>query len=149
MHTLIILCANYLIWGIVLVGFIYLLQSHKRKRIVLYGVVALPVTYLVGKIAGIFWYDPRPFVSDGITPLILHAADNGFPSDHMLLGGAIASVVFAYNRPLGIVLWIMAIVVGAARVFAGVHHWADIAGGAVIAIIVSWAVWRALHHYVA
>ncbi len=149
MHTLIILCASYLIWGVVLAGFIYILQSRKRKRIALYAVIALPLTYLVGKIAGIFWYDPRPFVSDGITPLIQHAADNGFPSDHMLLGVAIASVVFAYNRPLGIILWILAIMVGAARVFAGVHHWTDIVGGAVIAIIVSWATWRTLRRHIA
>jgi undecaprenyl-diphosphatase len=149
MNTFIIFCGTYLIWAIALVGFIYLIQSHKRKRIALFAVVVLPVTYILGKIIGAFWYDPLPFVENGTTPLIAHVANNGFPSDHMLLAGAIASVVFAYNRPLGIILWILAVVVGVARVLAGVHHPIDVIAAAIIAVAVAWISWRVLRHWVA
>ncbi|MES2203318.1 MAG: phosphatase PAP2 family protein [Patescibacteria group bacterium] len=133
MNTLIILCAQYLIWAIVIAGFVYLVQSPLRKKMVLFAAAALAASYVVAKVIGWFWYDPRPFVSDGITPLIAHAANNGFPSDHMLFGATIASIVFVYNRPLGIVLWVLALTVGIARILAGVHHTADIVGAALIA----------------
>ena len=133
MTSLIIFAAQYLIYAIAIAGFVYVLQSPKRKTMALLAVCALPAAYLAAKVAGWFWYDPRPFVSDGVTPLIAHAANNGFPSDHMLFGAAIASTVFVYNRPLGIVLWIAALAVGVARVLAGVHHAADIVGSAIIA----------------
>ena len=149
MDTLIIFCGTYLIWVVALIGFIYLIQSHKRKRIALFAVVVLPATYIIGKIVGIFWYDPLPFVQNGTTPLIAHAANNGFPSDHMLLAGAIASVVFAYNRPLGILLWVLAIIIGVARVLAGVHHPVDVIAAAIVALVVAWISWRVLHRYVA
>src|SRR5579862_5771874 len=145
MNTLIIFCGTYLIWAIALVGFLYLIQSHKRKRIALFAVVVLPVTYVLGKIVGAFWYDPLPFVQNGTTPLIAHAANNGFPSDHVLLAAAIASVVFAYNRPLGILLWILALVVGGARVLAGVHHPVDVIAAAIVAALVAGVSWRVLY----
>src|ERR1700733_7020797 len=149
MNPLIIFCGTYLIWFIALAGLIYLLQSRKRARIALFAVVVLPVTYILGKIIGAFLYDPLPFVQNDTTPLIAHAANNGFPSDHVLLAGAIASVVFAYNRPLGIILWILAIVVGVARVLAGGHHPVDVIAAALIAVLVAWASWRVLHRRIA
>ena len=140
MTGLIVFGATYLIWGIAIAGFVYIVQSPRRQKMGLFAVVTLPVAYVVAKIVGWLWYDPRPFVESGIAPLVAHAADNGFPSDHTLLAATIASIVFVYNRPLGLVLWGLALVVGAARVFAGVHHTVDIIASAVIAALVVWGV---------
>ncbi len=135
MDTLIILCAKYLIWVVVLLGLAFLAVSMHWKRVALSAALSMVLAYILAKVAGSLWYDPRPFVVDHIQPLIAHAADNGFPSDHMLLGATIASVVYAHNRVWGLVLWVLALIVGASRVLAGVHHWADLAGSIIVAVV--------------
>src|SRR5581483_8148755 len=131
MTLLIILCAKYLVWVVVAAGALVLLLSPHRMRIVP-AALSLALAYALGKLAGFAWFDPRPFTLSGTAPLIPHAADNGFPSDHMLLAATVASIVFAYNRALGAALWILALLVGFSRVAAGIHHVADIAGSAAV-----------------
>jgi undecaprenyl-diphosphatase len=147
MNMLIVFCASYLIWFIVVAALVYLLFSKEWKRLGVFAALSLALAYAVGKVAGHLWYDPRPFVTDGTTPLIPHAANNGFPSDHMLMGATIASIIFIYNRTLGIILWVLALLVGLSRVAAGVHHYADLAGAILIAVVVVVAVEYALRRW--
>src|SRR5579862_7570003 len=90
MNFVIILSAKYL-FLVSLVIFVlylsYLWRKHKAKcfAVIKLAVVSFPLTLLAAKISGYFIYDPRPFVVEHVKPLIAHAADNGFPSDHMLL----------------------------------------------------------------
>ncbi len=69
------------------------------------------------------------------TPLIVHVANNGFPSEHMLLVVTVALLVYTEHRTFGILLAVIAILVGLARVFANVHHGIDILGSVVIALV--------------
>ena len=140
MDTLIIFFAKYVIWLVVLGGLVYVFFCRDWVRLATSAAASMVFSYGIAKVVAHFWYDTRPFVADNLTPLIPHAPDNGFPSDHMLLGAAIASVVLAYNRTWGIVLWILALLVGLSRVAAGVHHLADIAGSIAIAVCVVAAV---------
>jgi undecaprenyl-diphosphatase len=72
--------------------------------------------------------DPRPFLVGGGPPLIPSATDNGFPSDHTLLVATAAAVVTVVDPVAGAVFWILAAVVGLARVYARVHHLLDVVG---------------------
>ena len=148
MDTLIIFCANYLyLFAIALAAVYTLLQPREaQKQILLLAVIALPLTYIVAKIGGALYYDPRPFVVGHFTPLIAHAPDNGFPSDHTLLTAAISSVIFVGSRRAGIVLWAITLAIGASRVAAGIHHPADIIGSILIAAAVTWAVYYFLEY---
>ena len=145
MNNLIIFSAKYLY--IVEVALLVLcwmvLPKNRRRALLILSVIYLPLVYVVAKVGGILYVDPRPFVVGHFAPLIPHAMDNGFPSDHMLLGSAIASIIFVYNRKWGTVAWVVAFVVGASRVFAGIHHWIDIVGSVVIAVVMMWIV----NHY--
>lgn len=147
MDALIIFGAKYLIWAVVAAGLIYLFFSKDWKGLSVLAVPSLAIAYGVGKLAGHLWYSTRPFVADNFTPLIPHAANNGFPSDHMLLGATIASIVFVYNRALGSALFVLALLVGLSRVAAGIHHLVDLAGSIAIAIIVVAAVEYALKRF--
>lgn len=139
MNILIVFVAKYVF---LISIFIFLLFSlylwfYQRKIFLSFftlSIISFPLAYVTAKIFSHFIYDPRPFVSEHVKPLISHVADNGFPSDHMLLTMTIATIVFVYNKKLGILLAIIAIGVGTARVFANVHHIEDIVGSAVIAI---------------
>lgn len=135
MNTLIIFCAQYLIYllGLGFAGFLVWRFSYDKLIV---SVVSLPLAYGVAKLAGHFYSHMQPFAVQGVTPLIPHAIDNTFPSDHMLLAAVFASLVFAYNRTLGILFWAGALAVGAARVAALLHYPVDIAASAVIGIVV-------------
>ncbi|MDE2021534.1 MAG: phosphatase PAP2 family protein [Patescibacteria group bacterium] len=124
----------YLASVAIFISYFFYAKRAQRRRFLLLSVFTLPLSYLSGLLAGTLYYDPRPFVVLHITPLLPHAADNGFPSDHALLMGTIAAIVTVFSKRLGIVLWILAILVGAARVLAGVHHILDILGSFIIAI---------------
>jgi undecaprenyl-diphosphatase len=150
MNTFFILSAKYLmILPVIILGIYFIkLPRSSWKNTLIFILPSLIITYIVALIAGHIYYDPRPFVVDGITPLISHAPDNGFPSDHALLVSAIAMVGIYLNRKLGITLWILAIIVAIARVYVGVHHTIDVVGSIVISIIVTSVVYALYKKYV-
>ena len=137
MHAVTVTVAQY---GIVLVGLGALLAwwqagRHDRLTMLAAGVVALVLLFVGIQVAAHLWVDPRPFVVDHTTPWFAHPPDNGFPSDHSALGAAVAVVVAFWRRRLGLLLLVVALLVGAARVLAGVHHVPDVVGGALIGAV--------------
>ncbi|MFZ2187012.1 MAG: phosphatase PAP2 family protein [Candidatus Moraniibacteriota bacterium] len=142
METIIIFGAQYLYLLIVLVALAYIWRQPREQRwkIILCAAIALPLTYIAAKILSQLYYDPRPFVVGQFAPLLPHDADNGFPSDHTLLGSAVAAVIFLFNRKIGNTLFIIAFLVGASRVFAGIHHFTDIFGSMAIAAATTYVV---------
>jgi len=137
MDTFIIFGAKYLYLVAIAIAVLYFLSSRRKKGIVLFGIIDLVLTYIVAKVLNHFIINPRPFVSEHVIPLIPHAPDNGFPSDHVLLVSAIAGVLFCYNRKAGVAVYVLAILIGISRVLAGIHHWVDVIGSLVIAIAVT------------
>lgn len=118
------------------------LGSFDRKRMVGFAVFSLPITYLVDYFAGKLYYNPRPFVSDGVMPLIKHNAVNGFPSDHTILCGALAALIGPFYPRLSLWMWVVTIFVGLSRVYVGVHHIVDIIASVAITAVVGWLVWK-------
>ena len=138
MNLIIIFIAKYLVFVAAAIAVFYFLKQprQKQKEMLIFAVILLPLSYVAAKIISRFYFDPRPFVQGNFTPLLPHAADNGFPSDHTLLGAAIAFAVFRFNRKLGLLLLYLTVLVGAARVLAGVHHATDIAGSLIIVSLI-------------
>ncbi len=133
MSNVIIFVANYLYLLPVALFIGYAFVTKRRKEFMLLSFLVLPTSYLLGVLAGHLFYDPRPFVVSHVPPLFPHAPDNGFPSDHALLTGTLAALLTAFSVPLGLLMWFLAFLIGAARVIAGVHHALDIAGSFAIA----------------
>ncbi len=77
---------------------------------------------------------PRPFVALGLSPLFAHAANTSFPSDHTLLGVALATPFLKRARWFGLGLLALALLIGLARVAAGVHYPSDVLGGAMLGL---------------
>lgn len=134
--ALIIFCAKYLIAVpvAVLLAYFVLAKREQKYRMTWLVVIAMTLAYALARVVSDLYNDPRPFVVGHFKPLIDHAADNGFPSDHMLLAGSIAAVVFYFNKRMGVVLWLVAFAIGFSRVAAGIHHTIDIIGSMVISI---------------
>lgn len=137
MDNLFIFGAKYL-WLTSAIIFAYVFwKSQVKKRLVIFTLLVLPISYAVAKVLGHFYYDPRPFVVGAFTPLIAHAADNGFPSDHALLVGALAAAITPFSRKWAIWLWIIAILVAISRVYVGVHHTIDVVASLGISALVA------------
>lgn len=90
---------------------------------VMWGIVAL-----LKVVIGI----PRPFLlfSD-VSPLFVQSG-YAFPSGHTALFGALAGTIFVFHKRVGLVFLVLALCIGFARVFAGVHYPIDILGGFII-----------------
>ena len=133
----IVFCAQYLPFLILGIAVVFLarLEKSRRASAVLLLLVSSGTAFVDDKILNRLIESPRPFMVNDIAPLFSHSADNGFPSEHVLFAIVIASVIFAYNRKLGVALAILGLVVGSARVIANVHHPIDVIGGIGIALI--------------
>jgi undecaprenyl-diphosphatase len=135
--TLTVFLANYLIFVDILVAAIViagLLYRRPRFLALLWAVTAavlFVLSYVFALVGGLLYYDPRPFAIGHFQPLIAHAADNGFPSDHALLAAALVAVAALVDLPLGLPFTLLAIVIDWARVGVGLHHVIDVVGSSV------------------
>jgi len=137
MNQLIIFSAKYLfVVSFVVVGIYWLrLDAADKKRLAVQGVLGGILALALAKLGGHFINDPRPFVVGHFMPLISHANDNGFPSDHTLITSFLAFAVWPLSRRLSLGLVAIALAVGSARVAAGIHHPLDILGSFVISAV--------------
>lgn len=111
-----------------------LVTVEQRITLLYRALIALPLAFFTGRFLSLFIDSPRPFVVENTTPLIDHVANNGFPSEHTLLVATVALLVYTEHRTFGILLAVVAILVGLARILANVHHGIDVAGSIVIAL---------------
>lgn len=137
MNALTRLVAEYALYAVALAALVAWLRTPRDQKVpfAAAAVIAMVLVGVAVKTAGALWVDPRPFVVDHTTPLIAHNADNGFPSDHTALATAIAAVVFAWHRRVGAALLVVAVLLGASRVAAHVHHVPDIVVGIAIGLV--------------
>lgn len=98
-------------------------------------VMAGLTSLLTGKLLSLL-YQPgvaRPFLEVGLEPGAAYIDNPGFPSDHALLATAAVVAVYALtrNKPVGIVLATLVVVMGVGRVIALVHTPIDVIGGVI------------------
>ncbi len=108
------------------------------------GVVAAVVALVLAHFVGQLMPESRPFVLLGHPALIAHAPDASFPSDHVTAGMALLAARVGPRVRLATALVVL--VVGAARVVAGIHWPDDIVAGAILGLAVAFvvqAVWTA------
>ncbi|PZS12929.1 MAG: UDP-diphosphatase [Pseudonocardiales bacterium] len=74
--------------------------------------------------------EKRPYISIPRTLLLVsRSVDYGFPSDHAVMAGAVATGLCFVNRCLGIVAWVAAVLLALSRVYVGAHYPHDVAAG--------------------
>lgn len=137
MHSLVTIVAkDFIIVPAVIALIVWLrLDRRLKKEFIVIAALAAGLALALAVIGSKLFNDPRPFVAGHFTPYFAHGNDNGFPSDHTLLGSLLAFLAFKYDRRLGAIAFGFALSVGLARVLAGVHHLSDIIGSIVFAAI--------------
>lgn len=144
-----VFCAVYLIWIMAAAAaslFFFIPKNINRLRYLLVLLASSASAYLISAIFGFIYGRARPFVGfAGLNQLIATSfSHKSFPSSHSTLAFALAFSVLMFNRPLGILMLILAILVAWGRVFVGVHYPLDILGGAILGGVVSLVVYRLL-----
>ena len=148
--ALTIFTASYLVFLEALVAGVLVLSLLYRKprALLVQWVIACGVmviaAYIAAQIGGALYTAPRPFVVGHFHPLIAHDPDNGFPSDHALMAAALLAAVALARVRWTIVILPFAVLVGWARVGAGLHHPIDVVGsdvcvavGMIVAVLVA------------
>jgi len=105
-----------------------------RRHAALRGAVSGGVGLGAAQLLGLAHYQPLPFVLHLGRPLIAHAANNGFPSDHATLCFAVAASLLLSGSRLGPVAILLAGLVGFARIFVGVHFPFDVLAGTALGV---------------
>jgi undecaprenyl-diphosphatase len=115
-------------------------QRHSRQMITLIGISAVGLSNIAVFVLNISWYRERPFVplGDQLELLFYPPTDPSFPANAVAVGFAAAAAAWMASRPLGLALGVAALLLGVSRVYAGVFWPTDIAGGAVVGVLVTW-----------
>ena len=123
----------------------FLRDRRAAVRLGVAGVVAVVASLLVAQVFGHLWFEPRPFVNDADTILLIpHSADAAFPSDHLAVAAAAAGVAgLAWRRAIPW-LAVMVALLAVGRVFVGVHYPGDVLTGSLIGIVCAVVAWRLL-----
>lgn len=103
------------------------------------ALIALALNQPIGSAIG----RARPYTAiAGMHLLVDKTADFSFPSDHATVAGAVAAGLFLFNRRLGIVAGVAALVMAFARVYVGAHYPGDVAAGLLLGATVTIALSR-------
>jgi undecaprenyl-diphosphatase len=139
-----IFCSKYLFIFLFLIAGAFFLKQPRKVQIemVIFGLSIALLSYIFALVAGLIYFDPRPFVEGHFKPLIDHDTENGFPSDHVLLTSCVACVIFLFNKTWGILLWLITVLIAIARVYVGVHHPVDVVASGLITILVTLIFYR-------
>ena len=144
-HPLLVsIIAGFANWGVVAFGVaacaIWLLDTPHRpgiwRRATAAGLSAAALGLLANQVVAHVWHRPRPYQDHplGVLPLLSPSHDPSFPSDHATAAFAIAfGILFVTRRP-GWLFLAWAALIGASRVFAGMHYPTDVLGGAVVGL---------------
>jgi undecaprenyl-diphosphatase len=144
-----IISAEYLFLVSLLVGGTYFLLQFdsEQKKMIILSTIALFISILSIFVLQFIYYNSRPSVVIDFKPLVNHIFNNGFPSIHATLTALIASVMYVFNKKIGLFLLFVSLLVSLSRVYLGLHHFIDIIAGILLAIAIVSLTQFFLKHY--
>ncbi|NWL89756.1 MULTISPECIES: undecaprenyl-diphosphatase [unclassified Paenibacillus] len=137
--------AEYLFYlGIIIYWFS---RGRENKKMVLVALFAACAAFGTGSVLAHFFYRDRPFVQYAFHPLIEHAANASFPSDHSIGSFVIATAIFLYRRKDGTAWLLLAGLVSFSRIWNGVHFPFDVITGALLGVLSAILVKQLFQHW--
>lgn len=143
MNQIIIFCADNLVFVSILYSVVYVIWKHERRHHIKHIVIILGsglFAWVVAHVLKDIIAHPRPDLTNA---LVVPDSLYSFPSGHAALMFALGLSMFSFDKKAGIIIFVLAILTGIARVLAGVHFWYDIVGGIVVGFLVSYIIFLA------
>ena len=111
-------------------------KGHRRPGIAI--LVSLLMTYVVVELViKTLIHRERPYIAEGLTPIIVYSLSYSFPSGHTAYSFASATVVAMYYGKWGIPAFVLASMIGISRIYLAMHWPTDVVAGAMIGIVVA------------
>ncbi len=153
MDKLIVFFAVYFPYIVIISAGVFLLMHHEvfkadntfqiflqKKKEILGAFFVGALAYILSQLLKFLFHTPRPFdVFPNVRPLFAESGF-GFPSGHATFFMALAVSIFFSHKKAGYVFMVFALIIGLARVAAGVHFPIDILGGFILGGCVSYLV---------
>ena len=104
----------------------------RNREGVLHAGAAVVIGLIVNQLISTAYFRQRPFMAHHVHLLVAKSLDTSFPSNHATAAFAIATAVLLYNRTMGVVLLVVAALIGLSRVYVGLHYPGDVLVGALL-----------------
>ena len=113
------------------------MQKWKEITLVFFsGIFA----WCIASVLKILVHTPRPFSFFPNVVGLLNQTDFSFPSGHATFFMALAVAIFFYHKKAGYYFIFFALIIGLARIAAGVHFPVDILGGFILGALIAYFV---------
>ena len=111
-------------------------DRDERRQAAFFAGYTMVVGLLINYLITLIYFHPRPFMDHLGTALIVHVPDSSMPSDHttLMVSVAFGLLLFGLTRKIGVVLLILGVLGGAARVYCGVHYPFDILASVAVSL---------------
>lgn len=118
---------------------IMLFRNKSHKKITLFTIISIGLSFVLNKLITLFYFKPRPFLNLWVhlLPPFPSKKSSSFPSKHTTLAFAAATSVFFYKRFLGSMMYLAAILTGFSRIWMGQHYPLDILGSSILGSLTS------------
>ncbi|MES2930395.1 MAG: phosphatase PAP2 family protein [Patescibacteria group bacterium] len=134
--AVVFICIHYKIFTS---GNIITLIREKGRKI-----ISIPLTTILGWCAATFLkfliHSDRPYIVFQDVHSLFVESGYAFPSGHSATISALAFSIFFVNKRLGYVFFAVALLIGIARIAAGVHFPVDIIGGYILGFLIAFFV---------
>jgi undecaprenyl-diphosphatase len=140
--------ANYLVYLIVIFLLLFLLRFKKYWEMVLKALIsAVFARFIIVEIIRLIYPRQRPFIAKSINLLVDKLNQLAFPSGHAAFCFGLATIVYFYNKKIGILLFFASGLISISRVFVGIHWPTDILAGALVGIFSGWFIQKITEKY--
>lgn len=120
---------------------ILLLTDFKKywRMVASSSIAALFVRFVLVEAFYLLHFRLRPFAYNGIKQLIPYSINQtSFPSGHASFYFALSTIIWAYNKKMGVIFYIVSFLIVIARIFVGVHWPSDVLAGIILGVLTGW-----------
>jgi undecaprenyl-diphosphatase len=110
----------------------------ERLKEIFRVIIACGVAWLLAEVLKLFFKTPRPPLALHNVHALFSETGYAFPSGHAIFFSAIAVSLYFINKKVGYWFIFFALLIGLARITAGVHFPMDILGGFIIGSLVAY-----------
>jgi undecaprenyl-diphosphatase len=146
----IIFFAQYFPYVVIILAGLFLLFHHEvlqaeeparvfweKKREILMVFFSGCLAWILAYVLKFFFHTLRPFDAFSAVHPLISESGFGFPSGHATFFMALAFSIFFLHKKAGYIFMFFALLIGLARIIAGVHFPVDILGGFILGGIIS------------